>query len=96
MIVTLDLVWNIIDGWLFSLKLHALTHAHTIVDTDDEYFCDNINRTLPSSLVQDLPPPDVMVNPSQGQFGGASPLTSPLFLPALTAVLLLATLLVLQ
>ena len=65
-----------------------------IIDTDDEYFCDYINRTLPSTLVQDLPPPSVIINPSQQPFGGAiSLLTSPtLFLPALTIAMLVVTL----
>lgn len=61
----------------------------TLLDTDDEYFCDNINRTLPSSLVQGLPPPNVIVNPSQDPFSGASPLTTCYFLSVLTIVILL-------
>ena len=77
---------------------HNLIHdiVCTHIDTDDEYFCDNINRTLPSSLVQDLPAPNVIINPSQEPFGGASPLSSLLILPALTAITLLGTLLVLH
>lgn len=34
---------------------------------DDEYFCDNINRTLPSSLAQSHDPinPNISINPTQ-------------------------------
>ena len=62
-------------------------------DTDDEDFCDNINRTLPNSLVQDLVAPSVNPFPDIIFGGGALSVVS-LLQPALLLVsLLLATLL---
>ena len=63
-------------------------------DTDDEYFCDNINRTLPSSLIQDPGSPEVSVNPSQQNTGGAISIYTSHILPALTLVMLLVVTLV--
>lgn len=63
-------------------------------DTDDEYFCDNINRTLPSSLIRDPESPDVGINPVQQGTGGAASLYTSHILPALMIVMLLVTTLV--
>ena len=76
-----------------ELTTQLQPHMYVHVDTDDEYFCDNINRTLPGSLVQDIDNPNININPPTESGGGAALVTS-LLQPALLLVtLLLATLL---
>ena len=74
--------------------LDSWTDYSTIyyADTDDEYFCDNINRTLPGSLVQGIPDPNVDANPMLETRNGATFVTS-LLQPALLLVIMLAILL---
>ena len=67
--------------------------THTITDNDDEFFCNNIDMTLPTSLQDPGPQPPVDANPDPDTAGGGAASLTALILPALMLTTLLATLL---